>query len=69
LDIVLKYRCNGKAFSDIMLKIAKSGKQGLMQRIARNVTVFFKEKLIKENIFSLINILFESDKEFCRVNA
>jgi len=52
-----------------MLKIAKSGKQGLMQRIARNVTVFFKEKLIKENIFSLINILFESDKEFCRVNA
>lgn len=52
-----------------MLKIAKSGKKGLMQRITRNVTVFFKEKLIKENMFSLINILFESDKEFSRVNA
>jgi hypothetical protein len=65
----LKYRSNKKAFSEIMLKIAKSGKKGLMQRITRNVTVFFKEKLIKENMFSLINILFESDKEFSRVNA
>jgi hypothetical protein len=65
----LKYRSNKKAFSEIMLKIAKSAKKGLMQRITRNVTVFFKEKLIKENMFSLINILFEPDKEFSRVNA
>lgn len=52
-----------------MLKIAKTGKDSLMQRITRNLTVFFKEELIKDSIFSLLNIILESDKELSQVNA
>jgi hypothetical protein len=40
-----------------------------MQRITRNLTIFFKENLIKDSIFSLINMILESDKELSSVNA
>ena len=52
-----------------MLKIAKTGKDTLMQAITRNINVFFKENLIQQSIFSLINIILTSDKELSNVNA
>lgn len=52
-----------------MLKIAKTGKETLISRITRNLHIFFKEKLIKDNVFSLINIILNSDKELSQVNA
>lgn len=52
-----------------MLKIAKTGKECLMQRITRNLTIFSKDNLIKDSIFSLMNMILESDKELSEVNA
>lgn len=69
LDLVLKYRNTHKSQCEIMLKIAKTGKEELMQRITRNLTVFFKDKLIKQSIFTLINMILTSDKELSNVNA
>lgn len=40
-----------------------------MQKITRNLTIFSQENLIKESIFSLINMILESDKELSEVNA
>lgn len=40
-----------------------------MQRITRNITIFFKENLIKDSIFTLINMILESDKTLSYVNA
>ena len=52
-----------------MLKIAKTGKETLMRAITRNINVFFKENLIQQSIFSLINIILTSDKQLSNVNA
>jgi hypothetical protein len=69
LDLVLQYKSSQKSQCEIMLKIAKIGNEGLMQRITRNLTIFFKEKLIKQSSFSLINMILASDKELSSVNA
>jgi hypothetical protein len=52
-----------------MLKIAKTGKEELMQRITRNLNIFFKENLIKQSTFTLISMILASDKELSNVNA
>lgn len=33
-----------------------------MQRITRNLNIFFKENLIKQSTFTLLNIILASDK-------
>ena len=52
-----------------MLKIAKTGIVKLISRITRNLNIFFKENLIKNNTFPLVNIILSSDKELSNVNA
>jgi hypothetical protein len=40
-----------------------------MQRITRNINIFFKENLIKQSIFTLVNMILASDKDISYVNA
>ena len=47
LDNILQFKTSHKSQCEIMLKIAKTGKEALMQRITRNLTIFSKENLIK----------------------
>jgi hypothetical protein len=69
LDLTYQYKMESKAIISIFYKIAKSNKQGLIERVTRNIVEYLSLNLIKESIVPILNIVFESDKQLSLVNA
>lgn len=69
LDLTHQYRMNSKAIIQIFYKIAKSKKQGLIERITRNIVEYLSLNLIKESIVPILSIVFESDRQLSQTNA
>jgi hypothetical protein len=69
LDLIHRFKPTGKHTFQILYKIAKIGKQGLLEQIKRNVADNLMQGLAQENIVPLLTIIIESDRTLSLTNA